>query len=206
MTPTVFLVDDDPSVRAGMTRLLRAAGFMVEVFTSGEDFLARPPYDRDGCLILDLRMPGLSGADVQQRLRAHANNLPVIFLSGHGAVPDSVRAMKEGAVDFLTKPVDEDVLLAAIGAALARQRVERARDDELAQLRARLTTLTPREADVLACVISGALNKQIAGHLDITEATVKVHRARVMEKMGAGSVADLVRVCDALGVAPRPCA
>jgi FixJ family two-component response regulator len=150
-------------------------------------------------------MPGMSGAELQERLRTHLNELPIIFLSGHGAVPDSVQAMKYGAVDFLTKPVDEGVLVAAVDAALARHRAERERLDELSRLRERAASLTPREADVLACVISGALNKQIAVHLHITEATVKVHRARVMEKMGAGSVADLVRNCDALGIPPRTC-
>ena len=154
------------------------------------------PFDGAGCVILDLRMPGASGTDVQQQLPGGPGELPVIFLSGHGDVPDSVRAMKQGAVDFLTKPVDGDVLLAAIGPALERHAAARAARAEREAVCARLGALTPRERDVLGQVVTGALNKQIAGVLGIAEGTVKVHRGRVMEKLGAQSVADLVRLWD----------
>ena len=202
---TVFLVDDDESVRTGLARLLRSAGYAVEAFASGVEFLARAPHDGNACLVLDLRMPGMSGSEVQLALPAHANRLPVIFLSGHGAVPDSVRAMKLGAVDFLTKPVDEDVLLAAIESAVTRHREQRSQDARLIDVRRRLASLTSRESEVLTCVISGALNKQIAAHLGIAEPTVKIHRARVLEKMGVASLAELVRLCETLGVPSRRC-
>jgi FixJ family two-component response regulator len=206
MTPpaTVFLVDDDASVRTGLSRLLRASGFDVEAYASGEAFVARESFDGTGCVILDLRMPGLSGIELQQQLAARARDLPVIFLSGHGEVPDSVRAMKQGAVDFLTKPVDEAVLLAAIAAALDRQAAARASGLERDAIRRRLDTLTARERDVLRRVVTGALNKQIALQLGIAEGTVKVHRGRVMEKLEAQSVADLVRLCDAAGEPQAP--
>jgi FixJ family two-component response regulator len=199
---TVFIVDDDVSVRSGLTRMLRALGYDVEAFASGDEFAARETFDGEGCVILDLRMPGVSGADVQRRLRERSSDLPVIFLSGHGAVPDSVRAMKQGAADFLTKPVDAAVLQQAIEAALAAQRVGREARGRREAVRERLADLTPREHAVLRHVIAGALNKQIADALGIAEGTVKVHRGRVMAKLGAGSVAELVRLCDAAGVPP----
>lgn len=201
MTPpaTIFIVDDDPSVRTSLSRLLRASGFEVEAFVSGEAFFAREPFDGVGCVILDLRMPGVSGTELQQRLDDGSSDLPVIFLSGHGEVPDSVRAMKQGAVDFFTKPVDEDVLLGAIALALERHAATRATRDEREAIQRRLDTLTAREREVLRHVVTGALNKQIAGHMGIAEGTVKVHRGRVMEKLGVQSVADLVRLCDAAG-------
>lgn len=201
---TVFIVDDDASVRTGLSRLLRASGFEVETFASGDAFVARDRFDGTGCVILDLRMPGLSGIELQQQLATRSSDLPVIFLSGHGEVPDSVRAMKQGAVDFLTKPVDEDVLLAAIAAALARHAAVRAAGLEREAIGRRLDTLTAREREVLRHVVTGALNKQIALNLGIAEGTVKVHRGRVMEKLEAQSVADLVRFCDAVGEPREP--
>lgn len=197
--PTVFIVDDDASVRTGLSRLLRACGFDVETYDSGEAFMARGPVSGAGCVILDLRMPGASGAEVHRWLHDGPDALPVVFLSGHGGIPDSVRAMKEGAVDFLTKPVDESALLVAVAAALERHAAARAARDEREVTRARLSQLTPREYEVLRHVVTGALNKQIAGDLGIAEGTVKVHRGRVMEKLGAHSVADLVRLWDAGG-------
>jgi FixJ family two-component response regulator len=202
--PTVFVVDDDASVRTSLARLLRASGFEVEAFESGEAFVTRGAFAGTGCVILDLRMPGGSGTDLQQRIQDGHGELPVIFLSGHGEVPDSVRAMKQGAVDFLTKPVDADVLLAAITAALARHAQSRAARLERDGVRQRLETLTAREREVLRHVVTGALNKQIAGHLGIAEGTVKVHRGRVMEKLGAPSVADLVRLCATAEEPPEP--
>lgn len=201
---TVFIVDDDASVRVGLGRVVRSAGHEVEAFESAEAFLQRKPYDGVGCLLLDLRMPGLNGAALQAELASRGIRLPIVFVTGHGEVPDGVKAIKQGAVDFLTKPVDEEVLLAAIDEALARHRSELAGDEDRASIAARLETLTEREREILRYVISGALNKQTAADLGITEATVKVHRGRVMEKLGAGSVADLVRLCDAVGLAPIP--
>lgn len=199
---TVFIVDDDASVRVALARVVRSAGFAVETFESAEAFLRRKPFEGLGCLLLDLRMPGLTGTALQAELAARGIRLPIVFVSGHGEVPDSVKALKQGAVDFLTKPVDEDALLAAIDEALARGRASRASDQDRAEVAARLETLTDREREVLRYVIGGALNKQTAADLGITEATVKVHRGRVMEKLGAASVADLVRMCDAAGVTP----
>lgn len=198
-TPIIFVVDDDASVRTGLTRLLRAHGYLVEPFDSGEAFVARDRYDGAGCVILDLKMPGTSGIAVQEQLAREPGDLPVIFLSGNGAIPDSVRAMKLGAVDFLVKPVDDALLLAAIETALARQAETRSAKLEREATQERLAQLTPREREVLRHVTSGALNKQIASRLGITEGTVKVHRGRVMEKVGAQSVAELVRLCDAAG-------
>jgi FixJ family two-component response regulator len=196
---TVFIVDDDAAVRTSLSRLLQVSGFLVETFESGEAFVARGPFAGSGCVVLDLQLPGVRGIELQQVLAGDPAELPVIFLSGRGQVPDSVQAMKQGAVDFLTKPVDEAVLLAAIDAALARQAAARAARDERDAIRSRLDTLTAREREVLRYVITGALNKQIAGYMVIAEGTVKVHRGRVMEKLGVQSVADLVRLCDAAG-------
>jgi FixJ family two-component response regulator len=199
---TILIVDDDASVRTSLSRLLRSCGYEVEVFDSGEALVARGPFDGLGCVILDLRMPGASGIDVQEQLAGDAGHLPVIFLSGHGDVPDSVRAMKQGAVDFLTKPVDDGVLLAAIDVALARHADARTARAERDAIRRKLDALTAREREVLRYVVTGALNKQIAGVLGIAEGTVKVHRGRVMEKLGAQSVADLVRLYAAAGEPP----
>ncbi len=199
---TVFVVDDDESVRKGLARLLRASGYAVKTFASAEDYLSHDNVHEVGSIILDLSMPGLDGIDLQRRLIERGDDLPVIFLSGHADVPTSVKAMKRGAVDFLTKPLDEEALLDALHRALSRQRRERAERREQETVRDLLHILTPREYEVMRCVISGARNKQIAAHLGIAEKTVKVHRTRVMQKMRVRSVAELVQACIAAGVSP----
>jgi len=199
--PTIFVIDDDASVRKGLARLPGSAGLNVETFPSAEAYLERNRYDGLGCIVLDVCMGGLSGTDLQARLAQSGCNIP-IFLTGYGGIPMSVGAMKQGAVDFLTKPVDDEVLLQTIQQSLARHEgVVRGRI-ETGALRARLETLTPREAEVMRCVLTGALNKQIAARLGIAEKTVKIHRGRVMEKLGIASVAELVRFCAAVGVEP----
>ena len=201
-TGVVYVVDDDPAVRKGLDRLLRSAGLAVEAFASAAEFLARDGQDGVGCIVLDVRMPGISGMDLQADLVAQGVDLPVIFLTGHGDIPMSVEAMKTGALDFLTKPVDEEVLLNAVRQALHRHRAARTERLETQAMRTRMESLTPRELEVLRCVITGALNKQIAAHLGIAEKTVKIHRARVMEKTGAASVAELVQSCQRAGIEP----
>jgi FixJ family two-component response regulator len=194
--PRVFLVDDDASVRKSLARLVKTAGYEAELFASVRDFLARAPYDGPCCLVLDVRMPGLTGLDLQEALRVAGQRLSIVFITGHRDVPASVKAMKAGAVDFLTKPVDAETLLAAIRQAVARTITDRRRQARVAEVRDRMATLTPREAAVFALVVTGMLNKQIGAKLGIAEKTVKVHRARVMEKMQAGSLAELVRLAD----------
>lgn len=191
-TPTVFVVDDDASVRKAVARLLRSVRIQVAVFVSPVEFLAAYDPTAPGCLLLDLEMPDLNGLELQQKLAGCGGNLPIIFLSAHGDVPISVQAMKNGAADFLTKPVRDEVLCAAVRAAFEKDRVARIAQAELADIDARLATLTPREYEVLAHVVTGQLNKQIAGDLGIVEHTIKVHRGRVMEKMKVQSVAELV--------------
>jgi FixJ family two-component response regulator len=198
--PAVFVVDDDPSVRKSLTRLIGAAGYAVEAFASARDFLAREPYPGPCCLVLDVRMPAVSGLDLQGALASAGRRMSIVFVTGHGSIPMSVRAMKEGAVDFLTKPFDAKDLLAAIERAVARDVHDRDDVARVGELQARVRTLTPRETEVFALVVTGMLNKQIAAELGIGEKTVKVHRARVMEKMRAGSVAELVRLADRVGV------
>jgi FixJ family two-component response regulator len=200
VAPVVFVVDDDASVRKSLARLVKTAGYEAEAFTSVRDFLARPPYDGPCCLVLDVRMPGLTGLDLQEALRATGQRLSIVFITGHGDVRASVKAMKGGAVDFLTKPLDEGTLLAAIQQAVARTLEERREQARVTEVRSHITTLTPREAEVFALVVTGMLNKQIGSALGIAEKTVKVHRARVMEKMRAGSLAELVRLAGAGGV------
>ena len=190
----VFVVDDDPSVRKSLARLVKAAGYEAETFASVRDFLTRRPCEGPCCLVLDVRMPGLTGLDLQEALRAAGQRLAIVFITGHRDVPVSVKAMKGGAVDFLTKPVDEEALLGAIQQAVARTLADRRRQARVTEIRNRITTLTPREAAVFALVVTGMLNKQIGSELGIAEKTVKVHRGRVMEKMGAGSLAELVRL------------
>jgi len=205
-TEIVFVVDDEASVRTGLARLLRVAGFAVETFGSAEAFLSRTPHEGIGCIVLDLAMPSLSGLDLQQALAERGRDLPVVFLTGHGDIPASVQAMKQGATDFLTKPVDEAALVQAVEQALATHRTmfsARAAQDAL---RRRIATLSPREAEVMRLVIAGLLNKQIADRLGVGEKTVKVHRGRVMEKLGAKSVAELVRLCATAGIEPDPLA
>jgi FixJ family two-component response regulator len=194
----VFVVDDDASMRRSLERLLRSFGYAVEGYASAAAFLARPPASGIACLVLDLRMPGMDGLDLQGRLAARGDDLPVVFVSGHGDVPSSVRAMKAGALDFLTKPFDESVLRAAIERALDWHGERRASRAGLDALRARFETLTPREREVSREVAEGRLNKQIAERLGTSEKTIKVHRARVMEKLGARSVVELVRIVDRL--------
>jgi len=197
---TVFLVDDDASVRRGLERLIRAAGYTVEAFASADEFLARLPLQGVGCAILDVQMPGVSGPLLHERLVELGVGIPVLFLTAHGDVPTSVSAIKRGALDFLMKPVDGDVLLAAVGQAMARHASETERNRVRCGIEARLARLSPRERQVMEGVIAGRLNKQIAADLAIAEKTVKVHRSRVMEKMEAGSLAELVHLCQSLGI------
>lgn len=197
--PIVYVVDDDASICRALARLLRSAGFEVQTFPSAKAFLDWPAPDRPACLVLDIRMPGPSGLDLQSALREADRLLPIVFITGHGDVATSVRAMKAGAVDFLQKPFDDQELLACVQRALETSRAQRAERAERAMLGERMASLTPRERQVLRLVVTGMLNKQIADKLDIAEKTVKVHRGRVMEKMQAGSVADLVRMTAKLG-------
>ena len=197
MTPaTIFVVDDDPSVRKSLTRIVRSAGYAVTAFASAGDFLTREPLSRPGCVVLDLRMPGLTGLDLQERLARSGHPLPIVFLTGHGDIPTSVTAMKQGAVDFLTKPCDGGRLLGAIEQAVTKDVKDLDETARIADARARVEQLSPREAEVFTRVVTGMLNKRIAGELGITEKTVKAHRGRVMQKMRAGSVAELVRLAD----------
>ena len=200
--PVVYLVDDDPSVRRALTRLLTSAGYQTEAFVSAEEFVGQNCGNTPGCIVLDVKLTGMDGIDLQQKLAANASALPIVFLTGHGDVPMSVEAMKRGAEDFLTKPVDEDALLGAVERALQRNRVLQRQRDEQSAIRSRVDRLSEREYEVLRCLLTGALNKQIAAHLGIVEKTVKVHRARVLEKMDVHSVAELVRLCSQIGVEP----
>jgi len=200
VAPMVFVVDDEPSVRRSLTRLLASAGYTVEAFASAREFLARAPYAGPCCLVLDVRMPGLSGLELQETLAAAGRRMSIVFVTGHVDVPMSVRAMKRGAADLLTKPVDDKVLLAAIQRALAKDVADLGEEARVADVRKRVKLLSPRETEVFALVVTGMLNKQIASALGISEKTIKVHRARVMEKMRAGSVAELVRLADLAGV------
>jgi len=200
----VYLVDDEPDLRRALERLLRAEGCEVEGFTSAAEFLAQVPPEAPGCIVLDVAMPGIDGLAMQQRLTASGGLLPIVFLTGHGDIPMSVRAVKAGAVDFLTKPVKGADLLRAVGAALDLAEQRQAQRAEWADLQARAAQLTPRERQVFGHVIAGRLNKIIADRIGTTEQTVKVHRARVMDKMGAESVADLVRIGQRIGIDPTP--
>ena len=196
----VFMVDDDPLVRDSVADLLNSAGFAVRTFGSATEFVQSKRPDLSACLILDVELPGLSGLDLQAELASSGVDMPIIFLTGHGDIPMSVRAMKAGAVEFLTKPFRRQELLDAVQEALRRDRENRVQQSETSELRQRLRTLTPREHQVLALVVTGLLNKQIAGELGTTELTIKVHRGRVMRKMGAGSLADLVRMAEKLKI------
>ena len=198
--PLVLVVDDDPSVRKSLSRLLESADYAVEAFASAGEFLARGPHPGPCCLVLDVKMPGLTGIQLQEMLAATGRRMSIVFVSGHADVPTSVKAMKAGAVDLLTKPVDVRDLIAAIRRAMTRDEHERATETRLAEVRRRVAMLTARETEVFARVVTGMLNKQIGAALGIGEKTVKVHRARVMEKMQAGSVAELVRLADEVGV------
>jgi FixJ family two-component response regulator len=198
--PTVFIVDDDPAVLKSLSRLLRSADLAVAAFSSPRDFLARHDPDLPGCLVLDVAMPGLNGLELQQALVARGHELAIIFLTGHGDIPMSVRAMKRGAVDFLTKPVHDADLLEAVRVAVEKDRLRRQVRAEVDEIKLRLATLTPREREVLGHVITGQLNKQTAADLGTVEKTIKVHRARVMEKMKVRSVAELVRLAERAGI------
>src|SRR5881296_851398 len=198
-SPTVFVIDDDAAVRKAVSRLLRSAGIAVAVFASPREFLAQYDPDMPGCLVLDLAMPDFNGLQLQTALSEKGSILPIIFLTGHGDVSQSVQAMKHGAFDFFSKPVKDKDLLTAVRAAIQRDAVARREHAELSEIRARLDTLTPREREVLEHVVSGKLNKQIAGALGITEATVKMHRSRVMAKMKVQSVAKLARLTERCG-------
>jgi len=199
----IAIVDDDLSAREGLSSLIRSTGLQVETFASAPEFLARPTAETPSCLVLDLQLPGLSGLDLQKQMAESGLEIPIVFLTGHGDIPASVKAMKAGAVEFLTKPFDEQELLRAIQEAIERDRRTRQQRAEIRDLRDRYESLTTREQEVMRHVVSGQLNKQIAAELDITEFTVKIHRGHVMRKMRAGSVADLVRMAESLGIGPR---
>jgi len=199
----IAIVDDDPSVREGLESLVRAAGWRAQTFASAQEFLAHPRAEAPSCLILDLQLPGLSGLDLQKRMAEAELEIPIVFLTGHGNIPASVQAMKAGAVEFLTKPFDEQDLLRAIHEAIARDRRNRQQHAEISELRGRYESLTAREQEVMQQVVSGLLNKQVAAELEISEFTVKVHRGQVMRKMRADSLADLVRMADKLGIRSR---
>ena len=196
----VFVVDDDASVRRSTERLVRTLGFGIQTFASAQEFLDGARVERPACLVLDVHMPGLSGLDLQRELTQRGIEIPIVFLTGHGDIPITVRAMKAGAVEFLTKPVKAGDLIAAIRGALERGRASHLARREIAALRERYERLTPREREVLPLVVAGLLNKQVAGELAFSERTVKFHRAHVMKKMEAESLADLVRMAERLGV------
>lgn len=196
----IAIVDDDPSVREGLQSLIRSVGWRAETFASAQEFLARAQAGVPSCLILDLQLPGLSGLDLQKRMAERELEVPIVFLTGHGNIPASVQAIKGGAVEFLTKPVDERELFQAIQEAIERDRRTREQHAQLRELRERYETLTPREQEIMQQVVSGLLNKQTAAELSITEYTVKIHRGHVMRKMHAESLADLVRMAESLGV------
>jgi FixJ family two-component response regulator len=196
----VFVVDDDSSIREAIKSLIRLEGLRVETFGTAQEFLQSKRPDVAGCVVLDVELPGLSGLDLQRELAAHSIKLPIIFITGYGDIPMSVRAMKAGALEFLTKPFRDQDLLDAIQQALARDRAARLHSKEIAELRERFDVLTSREREVMSLVVAGSLNKQIGFELGISEITVKIHRGRVMNKMGAQSLAELVRMTERLGI------
>ena len=201
--PIVFIVDDDASVRDAVADLLRSVGLRAESFKSAEEFLQAKRPDAPGCIVLDVRLPGPSGLEFQRTLIESRIDLPIIFVSGHGDIPMSVRAMKSGAIEFLTKPFHEQELLDAVQAGIERDRARRQEANVVAELRERFNSLTPRERSVLTLVITGRPNKLIAAELELSEMTVKVHRSQIMRKMRAKSLVDLVRIADKLGVSAR---
>ncbi|MEZ2419300.1 response regulator transcription factor [Luteibacter sp. RCC_6_2] len=199
-TPIVCIVDDDASVREALASLFRSVGLSVASFGSAADFLAREHADAPGCLVLDVRLPGVSGLDFQSQLASMDNHLPIIFMTGHGDIPMSVRAMKAGALDFLAKPFRDQDMLDAVANAIERDAAARRDADALATLRQAYASLTPREREVMAHVTAGLMNKQVGGLLGLSEITVKIHRGNVMRKMGAKSLAELVKQAEALGI------
>jgi FixJ family two-component response regulator len=202
--PTVLVVDDDPLLREALSSLFRSVGMRAQLFGSAPELLNSQLPDGPSCLVLDIRLPEVSGLDFQTQLGKAGIHLPIIFMTGHGDIPMSVRAMKAGAVDFLTKPFRDQDILDAVNGALDRDRQRRERDRALSELQTLLRTLTPREREVMAFVAAGLMNKQIAGELQLSEITVKIHRGRLMKKMGARTLADLVRMAAALGItAPK---
>lgn len=203
-SPIVFLIDDDASVRRALNRLIKSAGHQVESFASAREFLnSGRASEAFGCLVLDVQMPGFTGMDLQAELRALDSNLPIIFITGHGDIPTSVRAMKAGAMDFLQKPVKDKDLLRAIEQALTLARHDRVERQEMEEIRSRIDTLTPREREVMILVARGLLNKQVAFELGTVEKTIKVHRARVMDKMQVNSLAELVRLAEKIGLTDK---
>ena len=198
--PIVFVIDDDSSVREALKSLIRSVGLQVELFGSTQEFRRRRPSDNPNCLVLDIRLPGKSGLDFQRELAAENIHTPIIFITGHGDIPMSVQAMKGGAIEFLTKPFRDQDLIDAINLGLERDRARRQTGREIALLRERLESLTPREREVLPLIISGRLNKQVAAEVGISEATAKVHRSQLMRKLGADSLADLVRMAEKMGI------
>ena len=196
----VFVVDDDASMRQAMQRLFRSVGLEVEVFASASEFLQRKPSDVPSCLVLDVRLPGLSGLDFQTELAKAGIQVPIVFMTGHGDIPMTVKAMKAGAIEFLPKPFRDQDMLDAVRLGLERDRTRRVGETAISDIRAKYATLTPREQEVMACVTTGLMNKQIAGELQLAEITVKLHRGSVMRKMGAKSLADLVRMADIMGI------
>src|SRR5499427_8875153 len=202
--PIVFIVDDDAWVRESLETLIRDEGLQPETFASAREFLDRPRAVTPSCLVLDISLPGLNGLELQKRVAVERTDMPIIFITGHGDIPMSVGAMKAGAVEFLTKPFNDEVLLTSIRQALERSRLALAQEAEMQELRDRYASLTPREMQVMALVVSGLLNKQVGGELGITESTVKVHRSHVMRKMNADSLADLVTMAARLGVPSVP--
>jgi FixJ family two-component response regulator len=198
--PTIFVIDDDTSIRRALSYLLQSVGYNVETYSSAEEFLRREHYDGVGCIILDVRMPGLSGMDLQEKLMRSDYRMPIIFLTGHGELSMGVQAMKKGAIDFLTKPCDDEQLLEAVHSAIEKDTQARGSYKETQEIRRRIDLLTPRENEILRYVIAGMLNKQIAAKLGIAEPTVKIHRGRIMEKLCAESVADLVHLVGKAGI------
>lgn len=199
-TPTVFVVDDDASVRKSLERLIKSVGINVQTFASAQEFLRCDRPDVPSCLVLDVRMPGMSGIALQEQLTVADHTIPIIFITGHGDIPMSVRAMKKGAVDFLTKPFNDNELLEAIHKAIGLNSSARQQKSEILKIQKRVDSLTPREREVFVLVVTGMLNKQIAYNLNISEKTVKVHRARVMQKMRTKSLAQLVRLAEKVGI------